>query len=335
MKLFTQEAFEKALRQSSPEHFAIIYAAVMEDRFERLYFAGKLFAFLKHFRPDLTKEMVNADSVELPTLRGDLFARGHRFVIIDQIDKMKKNMYKPFLQEVENLDKATTLLLLGETIPQDLYQALKGDIVVLDLTSEKPWDKKKRLTSEIVKMVHKEGKIIDALAVELLIDSVGLDLARLKSEIEKLIAFTEGKREIGKEDVRQMTTPTKEKSYWQIARDLILGEPVERGRIKDFTDWLIFAGQVRMQLIHMVKIAESLEKGEIPKIEGMREKELDLLIEANKRRRLSDYIALLNFLFESELDAKEEGAHPLHLFDSLVIKFEDQKGEHRGAALTT
>ncbi len=324
MKVSSQEAFEKNLRLSVPNHFAKIYAAIMEDRFERLFFADKLYLFLKHYKPQLTRELIRIETIESFSLSNDLFSSGERFVIIDQLEKLKKGDFQTFIREVEGVDQKTTLLLLSEAFPSDLYQVLKSDLVALDLTDEKPWERKKRHISELMKMALKQKKKIDVAAVDLLIESVGADLARLKSELEKLCIFTEGKESIEVYDVRQMTLPTKEKSYWQMAKDLILEGEAERGRIKDLSDWLIFSGQVRNHLMNMVRISEALERGDVPKIEGMRDKELQFLIEKCRGRRLNDFLQLLDLLFQYELEAKEEGVKGEHLFDMLVIEVNKQ-----------
>ena len=324
MKLSTQDAFEKNIRQSAPDNFSKIYAAIIGDRFERLFFAEKVYAFLKHYKPGMSREWIRIENGDPVTFPGDLFAMDERFIIIDHVEKVKKSEYKAFVEAVENVDEKTTILLLGDTLSNDIYQALKSDIVTIDLTKEKPWEKKSRLIREMAKMAAREKKLIDMAALDLLVDSVGNDLSRLKSEIEKLFVFTEGKKGIEVSDVRQMTMPTKEKSYWQMARDLILGLPVEKGRIKDLSDWLIFAGQVRSQLLSMVKISECLERGETPKVEGMRDKDLALLTQKCKERTLTDLLDLLNMLFQFELEAKEEGARPAHLVDMLSIAFAKQ-----------
>ena len=268
--------------------------------------------------------MIRIESLESFSLSSDLFSSEERFVVIDQLEKLKKVDYQAFIREIEGVDQKTIVLLLSETFPSDIYQALKSDVVAFDLTGEKPWERKKRHISELIKMAAKQKKRIELTAVDLLIESVGADLARLKSELEKLCIFTEGKESIVVSDVRQMTLPTKEKSYWQMAKDLILEGEAERGRIKDLSDWLIFAGQVRNQLMNMVRISEALEKGEVPKIDGMRDKELALLIEKCRERKLADFLELLDLLFQYELEAKEEGLKADHLFDRLVIEVNKQ-----------
>ena len=324
MKLTSQEAFEKNLRGSAPDHFSKVYAFLIKDRFERLFFSDKLYNFLKHFKPNLTKEVFHVDQGEAIVLSRDLFSIEERFVIIDNIEKIKKSDLCQLIEEVEGVDCETTILLLGESISQDIYKALMSDIVVFDLTAEKPWEKKKRLMTELIKMASREKKRIDVSAVDLLVESVGNDLARLKSELEKLLVFTEGKAQVEVSDVRQMTMPTKEKSYWQMARDLIDGKSVERGRIKDLSDWLIFAGQVRNQLMSLIQITEMIEKGETPYIEGMRVKELNHLTDVAKTRSVFDFLKLVDMLFEFELEAKENGAHPDHMVDMLQIAFAKQ-----------
>ena len=324
MKFNSLEAFEKNLRQSAPDHFANIYGIILEDRFERLFYAEKLYVFLKHYFPLLSRQVVRIDAGEGISLSCDLFSFDERFVVVDHVEKLKKGEYQALIEQLETLDPKTKVVLLCESLSQDLYQALKGDLVALDLSHEKPWDKKKRHVSELMKMATRQKKRIEIAAIDLLIDSVGTDLARIKSELDKLFVFTDGKEIIELSDVRQMTLPTKEKSYWQMARDLILGESVERGRIKDISDWLIFSGQVRNQLMNMVRIKEALENHQTPVIEGMRDRELTLLTEKCKERSLEDFLRLLDLLFEFELDAKEEGVRADHLVDRLVIEFSQQ-----------
>lgn len=324
MKLSNQDGFEKHLRQAAPNHFASVYGALFIDRFDRLYFADKFFAFLRHYKPGLVKEIVRLDGDAYLSLASDLFTTSERLIVIDHLEKLKKGDYPKLIEEVEHLNPETTVLLLGESFPTDLYHAMKSDIILLDLLQEKPWEKKRRLIGEIIKLATRHKRRIEPAAVELLVESLGLDLARLKSELEKLVVFTEGSQVIETCDVRKMTLPTKEKSYWHLARDLIAGELIDHSRIKDLSDWLIFAGQVRTQLMAMAQIAESLEKKKRPEVEGMREKEVEKLALLCQQRSLREILELIDHLFQCELDAKEEGVKPDHLLARLVMTFAQQ-----------
>ncbi|MBI3901220.1 MAG: hypothetical protein HY324_03595 [Chlamydiia bacterium] len=99
--------------------------------------------------------------------------------------------------------------------------SFEKDGVVLDLSDEKPWDKEKRLTEELIKKGLLEKKKIAPEAIALLFERVGKELAFLDSELDKLIAYVGERDLILGQDVLAITAETATRTLWSFAEEMI------------------------------------------------------------------------------------------------------------------
>ena len=131
------------------------------------------------------------------------------------------------------------------------------DCVVLDLSSEKPWDHKKRVMALLFEYVRKADKTIAYDALEKLIEAVGLDLGQLMQHMELLICYAGGRKDINSDDLKVLGVTRKKHKTWQLADYLTFGEGVapitEEMADSDFYSLLV---QIRSRIALGIKIKE-------------------------------------------------------------------------------
>ena len=149
MKFQTSTAFEKHLKESFPDHLSHLYLFISPSDYEKRLWTEHLTALWKQKEPGLqvtrfdaseTSPMVIQDEVRAPSLWGGL-----RVLFIDQIDKVKP--LGPFLDLLNHPAPDVVLIFAAATAKPvaELYQKGKKDLVALDVSEEKPWDKERRM----------------------------------------------------------------------------------------------------------------------------------------------------------------------------------------------
>lgn len=93
--------------------------------------------------------------------------------------------------------------------------------VVLDLLTEKPWEKEKRIQQTLEQVVAIAGKTMASNAWETLFEGQDVEEGILEREIEKLLCYTGDRRHISVEDVETICKPNKTYAIWQTAEQVI------------------------------------------------------------------------------------------------------------------
>ncbi|MBM3192386.1 MAG: hypothetical protein FJZ63_07045 [Chlamydiae bacterium] len=289
MKLKNIIAFEKQLREAAPAHFSKIYVVIVPDPFERRHYVNKLFSFLRHYRPKLElKQEVDLFSEEV-------------LILLEKEEKPPKG--------------AAFVIYALEKCSDNFYDKIEKDAVCLDLTSEKPWERKERLVEEVQKIAH--PKKVSLQIANKLVDQLGNDLSALKNEVEKLCTFAYDRKSIEESDLHQLTTQEKEMSLWQMAEALVWRQKkLERANIQDLSDSLALFALVR----HHLNLAVQICRGE--KVASLRKNQLDIYMAVCEKKGLLYFIERLVLLFEWEVKAKSTSIDPTLLWDLFVIHYD-------------
>jgi len=316
MKFQNISAFQKHLVSSAPDHFLPIYGFIIKDSYERRYMIEKTYRFLKHYFPQLEMEILQ----EGEWIESSLFAN-QRLIVIDGMEKWKGEELKKLIAEIAVVGPKTWICLSGESIPLALYEAVEKNLVCLDLSQEKPWDRKKRLLEEGMQIGMKMGKKISIPVMEEILLRVGEDLGALKNEVEKLSLYQMNKQEIRLEDVFLLTKKRMGENSWRIAEGVVLGENVEDPDCKDLSDLFALFGQIRFFLYIGLELAEQMEKG-LPLThanikKGQMEKWAPFVAKVGSKF----FSKALCDLFEKEVEAKTFFVNPSVLWDRIVIQF--------------
>lgn len=217
----------------------------------------------------------------------------------------------------------SSLLILGSSTAkglQDLYAAGKKEMVVCDLSAEKPWEKRKRLEKMLVSHASSLGKALRLELALFLIDQVGADLSLLIQEVHKLAAFTGERTEISKQDIETISCHGTSGVTWEWIDELVLSElKVERKEIGD-SEFFILLGQLRYKLQQALEISvcmhQNMSFDEIQeRFPSFQRTRLEKIAPVLKKRGWHYFERALQLLFETEILAKNSTLEPSLLLD--------------------
>ena len=323
MKYQNLASFEKHLQQAAKLHLSRIYLVVASCPYERRKIAEKISAVIgldMHVKEGQLEEMI----AELNT--ASLFSK-EQLLYLDGVDKLKKNGLALLADYVARPSPFAYLLLGAGSSKQldDLYAKGKKELVVCDLSNEKPWDRKDRLKRALIDEAAKAGKRLKNDAVEHLLENVGLNLLGLEQELVKLITYVGERQELLLHDVQALCGAQKSVLPWQLAEAIVWKENVQQTGKIELALLLPLLSQTRSQLQQGLALAILVERGaahaEIAHyLPVVKPAALDKMLPIVKRRRSGYFKRALDFLFEIELMAKNSACEPDLIFDLLVAK---------------
>ena len=144
----------------------------------------------------------------------------HKLVVVDNADQFVKEDNRPLVERyAQNPSDSATLVLRCETWRKgnlDKMIAKVGRFQACDELS------RPEATKAAVKRALKDyQRTLEPAAAELLVERIGVDLARIDSELAKLAATTDPNQPITEEVVRTMVTLSREEKPW-IIQDYLL-----------------------------------------------------------------------------------------------------------------
>lgn len=196
-------------------------------------------------------------------------------------------------------------------------------VLALDLSEEKPWDKEKRLQQEVLAYVHSQHKTISPAALHHFFQ--GLDLAALDGELEKLLTYIGEKKDISISDIDKICAGSKILGDWQAVEELLWnGTPLSICR-DDPSLLLAFLGQLRF-LLQQARTAlwyqkEGKTEAEIIQITAIRSSVWQKLRSRLRNRDLLFFEKALEKIYEVELLAKTGGISAAFLESLLCAYF--------------
>ena len=298
MKCKSVLAFEKQLKESSPGSLSRIYLILVPDPYERKFYVFKLFRFLSHYKPHLTLQSGD-EGLEM-----GLFSEER--VIHLEVDSGLKVIPGDVIA-----------IYSGEKCPNAFYAAIENQAVCLDLTGEKPWDKKERLAEELLKMARQNQKTMSLSVANQLLEIMGNDLAALKNEMDKLALFTGDRKTIVEDDIEKVTKTEKEVTAWATAEALVWKiKGVKRQYFKDLSEVLALIALVRHHIYLGIQICRG---GDLP---PLRKNQMDVYIPFCNKVGPNYFFERLALLFEWEVKAKSSSFNLELLWDLLVIHYD-------------
>lgn len=338
MKYQEIEPFKKHLKASFPNNLSDIYLVVTSDNYERLRIIDSITCFFpksnafSQLRFSAEKTAIKEVIINLDS---PFFLGGRSIVIVDELDFFKR---KDILDLVTYIKKGclNCFLVLGAKEKKSILTLLsevdkRG--VVLDLSSEKPWEKQKRLMNFIVEKCAQAKKSISSEAKETLISFIGNDLSAIEKEIEKVIIYVGEKSILEKEDVVAICNNLNTVTFWQIAETIIWGtDPFCVNLEKDYTVESTFfyslVSALRYNLQEGLKLASAWENNlNLSSLFPMvRPKVLQIRQAVVSKFGPSFFKKMLQLLFEIELLSKQGNISFLALLDYFRVKLAYYKG---------
>jgi DNA polymerase-3 subunit delta len=198
MKFNQLSAFEKHLEHIHPSHLSDVYLIIDSEPYVQKKLA------LKVMQEGEGKELFMAEELSLGKLKEaletpSLFEKS-KCCFIFGVEKLTKNVHDYLSDFVLNPHPQIRLVLTASQMPPFLSKLLKN-LITLDLSLEKPWEREKRLIYYVTRTLQKRGISISPVLAELIIKSCGAQVAHLDQELEKLTCYLKRGGEVRREDL--------------------------------------------------------------------------------------------------------------------------------------
>jgi len=330
VKFSSIAAFDKHLNEAYPDHLASIFLLVAPDDYERRKNIDKISALVQ--KKDPTVRIVRLSGLESPLeqVKGELLTPslwgGLTLVIYEAVDKVKHNallgdFFAHFPPGVHLVLGASGFKAVSE-----LYQKGKKDVVVLDLSDEKPWEKERRLQDWLIEQTRLRQKTLNSDVVQYLMEHLGPDLATLDQELSKLLCYVGEKPRIELDDAKAICGTRDLVTGWQLAEKIVWDRPTGIGeKLSDMGFLFPFLGQLRYHLQLGFRLAELIEqkatssdiKHHFP---SLRPQQLEKFSQQAKVRKPFFFRRGLNQLYRLEFASKSSPLDIGVLFDVFQAK---------------
>lgn len=254
-----------------------------------------------------------------------------KVLVIHQAEKLLKKDLLLISSYLKKPQASLLILLLSCQKSQHtlLKKTLACDLLILDATLEKPWEKKTRLCQETLAFFQSQKIQISSETALFFIEHVGEDSLNRESEKNKLLLFAKDKGSLNKEDIVHVCTSIDHVNTWALG-DAILEKNAKKALStlsslldEGCSEHSIVAqlrGQIQnaYQLFSMIQssYSQDLISKSFPYMKGK-------LLEKKKQqmRLCSDafFQKLLEYLFQAELKIKTQSDLNC-LLETLVVK---------------
>ncbi len=331
MKYQNLTAFEKHLQQAAKVHLSRVFLIVSACPYERKKIVDKIVSTIRSEQGEIDLHAREAAQGPVEDLIDGLntasLLSGKQVIYLDGVDKLKKNGLT-CLAEYAAHPSPFAYLLLGAGSSKgltDLYTKAKKEMIVCDLSEEKPWDRKDRLKRALVEEASRAGKRLNGDAVDYLLENVGLNMPGLEQELAKLITYAGEKRDLTLQEVHQLCGAQKSMTPWQLAEAIVWKESLPRTEEVDLALLLPLLAQLRSQLQQGLSLAVLVERGAAQEeiahyLPAVKPAVLDKMLAIVKRRRSTFFKRALQDLFEMELMAKNSSFEPGLILDLFLAK---------------
>jgi len=247
-------------------------------------------------------------------------------LVLAHVEKLKKDHSAMLVDYIRSQSSRIFLLSTSSLGLEPLYAQFKNELLWLDLSKEKPWEKKDRGSLILQSQMKKQGYMMDKEVASWILEQEEgcLDRAARRLEVLKLHALEDKKISLmGAKTLLSQTAPQADFAW--IDRLLFKKEPLELPECRDPSVALLFLGQLRYLVLQSLKIKALQDKG-IPASEMLKSfpkmspQALSHQIRKSDEYSLGFYIAVERVLFEKELELKKDFSEPKAIFMDIVTK---------------
>ncbi|HEY2811322.1 MAG TPA: hypothetical protein VGJ00_08050 [Rhabdochlamydiaceae bacterium] len=330
MKFQQLSTFEKHLEKAAVHHLSRVYQVIASCSFERKKISSTICAVIQKKEGSIAKVSFDGKELEWAKVRQELdtasFLEGCRIVIVDEADKLSKTILFALSAYIVKPSPFAYLILSSASAKNlgELYEQGKKELVVCDLSAEKPWERKERLRAQLIKSAALEGKTLVREAADLLLERTGGELPLLEQELNKLICYCQERPQIALQDVQLLCSCEKATSLWNLAESIVWQKcPVSVDVGFDLSSLLVVLGQVRSHLQQGAQLSKQLEEGRALRdisLPFFKPQLLEKAAPIAKSRTPVFFTRALVALFDVEMLAKGSSLTPSLLLDLLVAK---------------
>ncbi len=269
LKFQDVKAFDKHLSQGVSFQLSRVFLVVSPCPYERRRIVDKVVAAIRvkegevHFQGVDAKSSIEGVIGELNTM--SLF-KSKQVLYLDGVDKVKGESLD-LLCDYAAKPSAFSYLVLGASAfkgVSELYSKGKRELVVCDLSQEKPWERKARLKGMLVEDLLKEGKQLSPEAWECLLENRELSLQALQSQLDKLLAYAGERSHLNLQDVQALCPSQKSLGLWELTEALAWKEAFPKCDETTSSLLLPLLFQLRTQMQWGLSVALLLEGGVQP-----------------------------------------------------------------------
>lgn len=340
MRLQTCSAFDKHLLQIQKKEEISYFLLVANEFFDRKSLRELVLSHFKRVAP--TYDLIRLDCAELTETQfydecetTDLFG-GVKILLVQNFEKASKG----FLDAISGYlsdKKGLFIVFEGEQnkFEAKFYDTLKRELVVFDLSKEKPWEKKARALSLAHQKLLGEKKQFSKELLDHLFESSERQLSLFMQELEKLICYTGKEAVITSEAMSAICCFSRDVNTWSVCEKFIW-EPSEETYQAALSlqvtsqEYFSLLGQLRYQCQLGLKLAQIQNQGA--------EEELWLkALNPSQQKQVSRYKRVvhhfqarffsfaLGILFEYEMKAKTESTDLELLWTSLILHLKNKQ----------
>ena len=269
-------AFEKHLEGASPHHFSPLYLIVGKDSFE----CKEAIQLLKRFLiPPEQKDMAfkvwegtQADPKELLTdLYSQSFFVEKRVILVNQVEKLKKNILEELEKYVKKISRSQYLILSTTALSRqtNFYKLIEKEGIILEFVELKPWEKEKSVIDWVGKQAVAQRKLMSYQLCQKFVRQVGMEQPAVANELEKLFCFIGKRQEVTEQDIEQINTVVASSSVWQLGEAIFCGDAhlalkTIKGLLQDGSSLLPLLRQMRSQFVTAYQLCLLLLQGKQP-----------------------------------------------------------------------
>lgn len=260
MKFQKLEPFEAHFKDSLPQHLAPVYVVICPKEQERKKILSFI-ALLLEKETDYKKFFSIKEALQ--HLKSHTFFSDKVAALFDGAQQLVKEEMELLKNYIASPNPRGYLILATSAAKSisDLYKKGKKEMVVLDLSSEKPWEEKQRIKTWVLQIVQANKKQITPDALEAFLGQLPPDRFVLEQELEKLFCYIGNRTSVEKADVCAICTVSFEQNTFQIAEGLVFGGLSQVPEIHDATILFPLIFQLRNQFEMGLKMSALLQKG--------------------------------------------------------------------------
>ena len=322
-------AFSKHLLSLSREGLPRLYLIVAPCPFEAKKLSESLLHLLQKQLPSMGVETGSTDveamieSLSTYPMFGTCTA-----IVCEEAERLSKGGWDAITAYAENPSPFGILIFLATQVKGQIgsfCQKVKRHLAVLDVTEEKPWDRKIRLERYLVELARKEGYRLQPEGAAHLLDRLGSDLPALEQALTKLFCYVGERRVIAIEDI-DLVCVAQDGAIWQLAEGVIWDPCMPHiPRSLSIEDLLGLIGALRLQLQQGLQMAACLAKQISPQelhlhLPSLRASSIKKRIDQVQRRGESYFRKGIEALFELEMRVKNHEGNPLLLLEYFCAK---------------
>ncbi|MCH9631749.1 MAG: hypothetical protein S4CHLAM6_00660 [Chlamydiae bacterium] len=318
MKFSHLPAFEKHLHSADPEHLSDVYLIVDPEEHVQKKLAKKLLQDGEEWAVYHAEELTLSKIDEL--LNSFTMFSERACTCIVSIEKLPKNFLKVLQEYLKSPRSNMRLVLTASSMLKD-FAIFAKDGVALDLSGEKPWDKEKRLSMQIMQKFKLAQLRASSAICDQIVKMCGSRVALIDQEVEKLSCYLYGRNEVALKDL-DIILSNPQQSIFKIGQALFehhLKGALELTQEQKFPlMMLVYSLRSMVQRSYRLKRVERSDYAQkFPQLKGYL---LEKTLKLSNQYSASQFKRMLQILFEIELLMKSQPIAEDFLISLLLIK---------------